>query len=283
MRHATRGFSLVEMLVVIAIVSVLAAMLLPTVEGSLAAARDVQCRSNMRQIACAQALYAEDFKGYADGAENSILPYQRLAERGYIDNPWPGGIAIPQRTLPKGVWNCPSVVTRIDAGLYGYDDAASAYMNANYGVGGFWYAGSYVTHYVPNACVTSNSPQQWGWGYGEWGAYATGKYYRLEQIVASNRVVLFFDGISYRYNFPYGFQSPDPGNWIWQRHGGHMNAAYWDLHVGAVRFSDVLHSSANAAEWSRYREDGMPTLFAPHGKIDRNGNFRAVHPSELTR
>src|SRR4051812_12917621 len=47
--HKTQGFTLVEMLAVIAIVSILAALLLPTLGRTQAKARRVQCLANLQQ------------------------------------------------------------------------------------------------------------------------------------------------------------------------------------------------------------------------------------------
>jgi prepilin-type N-terminal cleavage/methylation domain-containing protein/prepilin-type processing-associated H-X9-DG protein len=58
-----RGFTLVELLVVIAVVAVLAAMLLPVLSRARESARRAACQSNLRQIGTAFRLYASDYDG----------------------------------------------------------------------------------------------------------------------------------------------------------------------------------------------------------------------------
>jgi len=58
------GFTLIEMLIVIAIISILASMLLPELRSSLDAVRQLSCSNNLRQIGIAQSGYSNDYDGW---------------------------------------------------------------------------------------------------------------------------------------------------------------------------------------------------------------------------
>jgi prepilin-type N-terminal cleavage/methylation domain-containing protein/prepilin-type processing-associated H-X9-DG protein len=57
------GFTLVELLAVMAIISILAALLLPAIAKSRYQARVIQCKSNLRQIGIAIQMYSNAFGG----------------------------------------------------------------------------------------------------------------------------------------------------------------------------------------------------------------------------
>lgn len=68
------GFTLVELLVVVCIVSILMALLLPTLSKVLAQARQVSCLSREKQLYTAQILYSNDWGGAITPLVNNNPP-----------------------------------------------------------------------------------------------------------------------------------------------------------------------------------------------------------------
>ena len=95
MRTARRGFTLVELLVVIGIIALLIAILLPALQSARAAANAAVCLSNQRSNAQAIAMYANDSRGY--------LPPYRLT------------ITTPYRTKPEFFLFLPAIYFKEDA------------------------------------------------------------------------------------------------------------------------------------------------------------------------
>jgi len=94
-----RGFTLIELLVVIAIIAILAAILFPVFARAREKARQASCASNIKQLALAWHMYAQDY-------DERAVPMWA-----YIDSSgtryWAQSFLVPY-IKNRQIWECPS-------------------------------------------------------------------------------------------------------------------------------------------------------------------------------
>ncbi len=114
-RSRIRGFTLVELLVVIGIIAVLISILMPALSKARASAQLVACSSNLRQIGMGWLMYANEYRGY--------WPTLGRDPGGHVNKTYEGlhleellapytGIKAKQngqdRQVGGGIWICPA-------------------------------------------------------------------------------------------------------------------------------------------------------------------------------
>jgi prepilin-type processing-associated H-X9-DG protein/prepilin-type N-terminal cleavage/methylation domain-containing protein len=141
-RDKCYAFTLVELLVVTAIIGILAALLLPTLSAGKAKAQRIQCVHNLHQLGLGLQVILQNNHGYPVMATATNGGY---AEKGIPWFIWSDilereglGIAKPEPDwFQKGVWLCPSarwssriLDGQVSPNYYGYN------LSGDFGLGG---------------------------------------------------------------------------------------------------------------------------------------------------
>jgi prepilin-type N-terminal cleavage/methylation domain-containing protein len=108
-RARPRAFTLIELLVVIAIIAILAALLLPALARAKESARSIQCLNQMRQIALATRLYAEDNEDQFPRSQHSAFANRQLPwERAVAPFLAVGSDTTVWTNLLQNLYHCPN-------------------------------------------------------------------------------------------------------------------------------------------------------------------------------
>jgi prepilin-type N-terminal cleavage/methylation domain-containing protein/prepilin-type processing-associated H-X9-DG protein len=127
------AFTLIEMLVVIAIIALIASMIIPAVNSGLSRAKSASCRSNLRQLGLGFQMYASDYQGRIPFQQKDsgttwhveVAPYLE----GFTNADFYDLAQVDSR--PPGVFACPSSKATIRSG--NYSDYGMNYMVNDYG------------------------------------------------------------------------------------------------------------------------------------------------------
>ena len=105
-----RAFTLIELLTVIAIIGILSAILIPVVQSVRESARDVQCKSNLRQLGQAALLFEHEFDHLPWGIFPADWPFGESWWVRYLMPYIEGrGFHPSEPDIRSGVHECPSI------------------------------------------------------------------------------------------------------------------------------------------------------------------------------
>ena len=141
------AFTLIEFLVVIAVIAILAALLLPALNRAKLAADSAGCKSNLRQQGLGLVMYVSDFHAYpryCTGTDFAHAPGQFWMQvlASYVHDKWPdntvvedasGAVLGLSNTTPESRVACP-----------GYTRLQGVYFNATSANGMFGGTGAYA-------------------------------------------------------------------------------------------------------------------------------------------
>ncbi len=158
-RGERSGFTLVELLVVVGIISVLIAILLPALNRVNATARSIKCAANLRQIGIGFQMYRNDYKNFlppvqsfvsynANGTQksygmwNAIGPYTGQKEWAGLNLPigttegvlkWDSYWGSQKKVMRDSVWGCPENPDWACPWNYGYAESVYLQYPAGWG------------------------------------------------------------------------------------------------------------------------------------------------------
>ena len=283
------AFTLIELLVVIAIIAILASLLLPALGRAKQRAHLAYCKNNLRQLAIALTMYADDFRVYPLGGVynghrypgyNHDLWFKYLEP--YVKSRWPTTNFILSSgkvdRVPSSVFACPGYNSI--SGVYSRGDRHDWKDQTTGWVGAYSYNATGVD--------TGDTPEVLGLG--SWHSspsdggvrvIAPEKIVHPAEMIALTDAPLSFMADKYRAGAfgvlctSWGFFGDPTGApqevldrqrlQTAQRHGGIFNVAFIDGHIEANKQSHFFAFKNKPARARRWNNDNQPhTERAPH-------------------
>jgi prepilin-type N-terminal cleavage/methylation domain-containing protein len=129
--HSRRGFTMIELMVVVSIIMLLAALFTPTIRAALRQAMVVKCRANIGKIGQACTQYAEDDQLHKGWGVLNSLPSVDVDASNWANmadgNPACLWLLVKHGFAAREVFLCPEAETRIRNYAAGENDAGFTY------------------------------------------------------------------------------------------------------------------------------------------------------------
>ena len=119
-KTARQGFTLLELLLVLAVVALLASLFLPALVRAKERARRISCLNNLRQLLTVSLIYADEHDKGSFTTDTRGRPGQRLDVDDDLSHFFPAGIPSPRTFL------CPSTRNFIRPDVYWHDPLTGA-------------------------------------------------------------------------------------------------------------------------------------------------------------
>ncbi len=258
------GFTLVELLVVIAVIAILAALLLPALAKAKASAQSAACKSNLRQLGIALTMYVGEHQKYP-----GPIMYEdgSTFEANFLSSSWsyPLNAYLPGQASPnpaegddrayshQSVFTCPAVPKQWQSSLIGSSNGGWAYVSGyGYNVKG--------TGWVPgNVQDLGLGPRRVG-VHGQYGDPGTILWTSEFQVRVPSEMIAIGDSYAKGWhNFPLLVPEEPwaPGDWYFGTiHWDGANTVFCDGHVEYGKTKDWLKPSVPARK--RWNNDNQP-------------------------
>ncbi|MCC5829080.1 MAG: DUF1559 domain-containing protein [Phycisphaeraceae bacterium] len=186
------AFTVIELMVVIALIALLIALLMPALGAAREHARNVKCLSNLRQVGVALYTYAADAQMLMPAADIRTDPSQNLVRSRWVNTmQWTDHLSVGRSedpdNAPSGASVCPADETGGDLAVAELG-GGTTYIRISYGANG-------------HTATRGGGFPSMGWPF--WGvgpgwinrSVWESRVYRFNNSAAPSRQITYFDGI----------------------------------------------------------------------------------------